>query len=78
MRSIFLLFYASSFFSFGSELDVRWDRTGTVEEKYKVKLSLCFFNWAYWGVEYSSTHSLTLALDEGEWSASRPGPFTPR
>jgi len=29
-------------------------------------------------VEYSSTHSLTLALDEGEWSASRPGPFTPR
>jgi hypothetical protein len=27
---------------------------------------------------YRSTHSLTSALDEGEWSASRPGRFTPR
>jgi hypothetical protein len=27
---------------------------------------------------YSSTHSLTSAPDEGEWSASRPGRFTPR
>jgi hypothetical protein len=27
---------------------------------------------AYWGVEVSSTHSLTSALDGGEWSASRP------
>jgi hypothetical protein len=27
---------------------------------------------------YSSTHSWTLALDGGEWSASRPGRFTPR
>jgi hypothetical protein len=27
---------------------------------------------------YSFTHSLTSALDRGEWSASRPGPFTPR
>jgi hypothetical protein len=27
---------------------------------------------------YSSTHSLTTALDGGEWSASRPGRFTPR
>jgi hypothetical protein len=27
---------------------------------------------------YSSTHFLTLALDGGEWSASRPGRFTPR
>jgi hypothetical protein len=25
---------------------------------------------------YSSTHSLTLALDGGEWPASRPGRFT--
>jgi hypothetical protein len=25
---------------------------------------------------YSSTHSLTSALDGGEWSASRPGRFT--
>jgi hypothetical protein len=27
---------------------------------------------------YSSTHSLTSALHGGEWSASRPGRFTPR
>jgi hypothetical protein len=27
---------------------------------------------------YSSTHSLTSPLDGGEWSASRPGRFTPR
>jgi hypothetical protein len=52
----------------------------------KVKLSLCFFLTkhhtvkTYWGVEwrYSSTHSLTSALHRSEWSASRPGRFTPR
>jgi hypothetical protein len=27
---------------------------------------------------YSSMHSLTSALDGGEWSPSRPGRFTPR
>jgi hypothetical protein len=27
---------------------------------------------------YNSTHSLTSALDAGEWSASRSGRFTPR
>jgi hypothetical protein len=27
---------------------------------------------------YSSTHSLTSALDGAEWSASRPGHFTPK
>jgi hypothetical protein len=27
---------------------------------------------------HSSTHSLTSALDGGEWSASRSGRFTPR
>jgi hypothetical protein len=33
----------------------------------------------YWGVEVSLHSFLTLALDGGEWSASRPGPgrFTP-
>jgi hypothetical protein len=47
------------------------------------KLSLCF-NWAprHEGVlgewRYISTHSLTSAPDGGEWSASRPGRFTPR
>jgi hypothetical protein len=28
--------------------------------------------------KHSSIHSLTSALDGGEWSASRPGRFTPR
>jgi len=27
---------------------------------------------------YNSTHSLTLVLDGGEWSPSRPGRFTPK
>jgi hypothetical protein len=49
----------------------------------KVELSLCF-TWAprHGGVlgewRCSSTHSLTMALDGGEWSASRPARFTPR
>jgi hypothetical protein len=57
--------------------------TSTVSVEVKVKLSLCF-NWAprHEGVlgewRYNSTHSLTSSLDEGEWSASRPGHFTPR
>jgi hypothetical protein len=52
-------------------------------QKVKVKMSLCF-NWAprHEGVlaewRYSSTHSLTSALDRGEWSASCPDCFTPR
>jgi hypothetical protein len=33
---------------------------------------------AYWGSGDSSTHSLTSALDGGEWWDSRPGLFTPR
>jgi hypothetical protein len=50
----------------------------------RLNLSLCFFNWAqrHEGVlrewRHSSTHSSTLALDGGEWLASRPGRFTPR
>jgi hypothetical protein len=32
----------------------------------------------YWGSGGRSTQSLTSALDGGEWSASRPGRFTPR
>jgi hypothetical protein len=32
----------------------------------------------YWGVEVYSTHSLTSALDGGEWLASHPGSFIPR
>jgi hypothetical protein len=44
----------------------------------------CFFNWAprHEGVlgewMYSSMHSLTSPLEGGEWSASRPGRFTPK
>jgi hypothetical protein len=46
-------------------------------------VSVLFLNWAQrhevvlgeW--RYSSTHSLTSTLDGGEWSASRPGRFTP-
>jgi hypothetical protein len=35
--------------------------------------------WRHFGEwRYSSTHSLTSALDGGEWSASRPGRFTPK
>jgi hypothetical protein len=51
--------------------------------KIKVKLSLCF-NYAprHEGVlgewRYSSTHSFTSGLDEGEWATSCPGHFTPR
>jgi hypothetical protein len=48
----------------------------------KVKLSLCLNKHhameTYGGVKVSSTHSLTSALDGGEWSALRPGRFTPR
>jgi hypothetical protein len=33
---------------------------------------------AYWGMDVYSTHSLTSALDGGEWSASHPGRSTPR
>jgi hypothetical protein len=53
-------------------------------EKYFVVSCPCDFKWAprHEGVlgewMYSSTHSLTSALDGGGWSASRPGRFTPR
>jgi hypothetical protein len=54
-----------------------------ITSKVKVKLSLCF----YWAPRhesilgewmYNSTHSLTWALDGGEWSASQSGRFIPR
>jgi hypothetical protein len=32
----------------------------------------------FFGYLNDSTHSLTSALDGGEWTASRPGRFTPR
>jgi hypothetical protein len=49
---------------------------------YKVKLSLYLTMHhamkAYWEWRCSFTRSFTSALDEGEWSASRPDRFTPR
>jgi hypothetical protein len=46
-----------------------------------VKLSLCLTEHnamkAYWGVEVYLHAFLTSALDGGEWSAKRPGHFTP-
>jgi hypothetical protein len=60
---------------------VSHSRFDTSMIKLKVKLPLCF-NWSprHEGVlgewRYSFTHSLTSALDRGEWSASRPLPCT--
>jgi hypothetical protein len=55
---------------------------GYMKVKVKVQLSLRFFlNRAprHEGVlGYSSTHSLTSAVDGGEWSASCPGCYTSR
>jgi hypothetical protein len=60
------------------------DASSLLYTHFTVKLSLCFFfNWApshegalgEW--RYRATHSLTSALDGGEWSALRPGRFTP-
>jgi hypothetical protein len=60
-------------------------RNPSVRSFRKCEIYMLFFlNWAprYEGVlgewRYSSTHSLTLALDGGEWSASRPGRSTSR
>jgi hypothetical protein len=48
----------------------------------KVKFYLCLTKShamkTYWGVEVYFQAFLTSALDGGEWSASRPGRFTPR
>jgi hypothetical protein len=63
----------------------RDSKTGLVRSKGKGKVvPVPFLNRApqYEGVlekwRYSYTHSLTPALDGGEWSASRPSRFTPR
>jgi hypothetical protein len=52
-------------------------------DKEEVKLSLCLINEApgdedVTGSEVIAPSFLTSALDEGEWSASRPGRFIPR
>jgi hypothetical protein len=48
-----------------------------------VKLSLCFnraprHEGVFGEWRFSPTHSLTSALDGGEWSDSRPDRFTPQ
>jgi hypothetical protein len=51
-------------------------------KKVKVRLSLCLTKHhsikAYWWMEVYLHAFLALALDGGEWSASRPSRFTPR
>jgi len=48
----------------------------------KLKLPLCLTEHhamkTYWGSEGIDNHSLTSALGGREWSASRPGYFTPK
>jgi hypothetical protein len=57
--------------------------TWTQNTTFSFRLSPCV-NYAprhegiLWEWRYSSTHSLTSALDGGEWSASRLSRFTPR
>jgi hypothetical protein len=64
----------------GSELD--FHKCWTESNKHRGKVvPVLFFNRAprHWGdCRFRSTHSLTLALDGGEWSASHPGCLTPR
>jgi hypothetical protein len=51
----------------------------TVKGKVVPVLLLSTMPWRRMGEwRYSSTHSLTLALDGGKWSSSRPGCFTSR
>jgi hypothetical protein len=65
-----------------TEYDAGWSPE-LVKVKVKLKMSLCFFNWAprHEGV-LGSTGTAPRILDLGtrwsEWSASRPGRFTPR
>jgi hypothetical protein len=53
-----------------------------IKGKVKVNLSLCLTKHhavkTYWEVEVYIHTFLTSSLDGGEWSASRPGRFTPR
>jgi hypothetical protein len=51
---------------------------GMCEVKVKAKLSLCLNKHVLGEWRHSSRDYLTLALDGGKWSTSRPGRFTPR
>jgi hypothetical protein len=46
-------------------------------EENNLRLTKYHANKTYWGVEVWLRAFLTSALDGGEWSASRPGRFTP-
>jgi len=60
--------------------DFRIKPEGSTPIKVKVKLSPCVTKYqgmkTYWGMEVW-LHTLTSALDGGEWSASQLGRFTP-
>jgi hypothetical protein len=64
--------------------NAHWAPVYTADKgKVKVQLSVCLWlsttSWRRIGEwRYSSTHSLTSARRGGDWSASRPGRFTPR
>jgi hypothetical protein len=58
-------------------------KKGTYSKKCMVKISLLLTNEALcqedvWRSGYIEPCILDLGLDRGEWSASRPGHFTPR
>jgi hypothetical protein len=73
----------NSLFNIGVEIFAVWAKNAPASIYFTVKMSLCFI-WAprREGVlgerMYKSTHSLTLALDRVEPSASRSGRFTSR
>jgi hypothetical protein len=66
----------AKFMYFGTKVTNQIRVHEEVKVKVKVNLSLCLTKHhamkAYWEWRYSSTHSLTSALDGGEWSASCP------
>jgi hypothetical protein len=55
--------------------------TTVINKREKVQFSLGLINHndmkRYRGSEDTAQPLLTSALDKSEWSASRPGPFTP-
>jgi hypothetical protein len=56
-----------------------WPHTEPSESTLHSHILLITTQWRHIGEwRHSSTHSLTLALDGGEWSASRPGHFAAR
>jgi hypothetical protein len=81
-----LSYRSLSFHHSNSYTDATWNSIVNIRMNvnFIYKLIVSVLNWAphHEGVlgnrRYSSTHSLALALDGDEWSASRPGRFSPR